>query len=292
MAERRKRIGLYQGPKNSITVNELDSYERTGLWAFEEKHDGNWACASVVDGTITQLTSRVGLAMEAEGLIGMELPGGGGGLLIGELTADLVGDQRIGTRRLRLFDVLEWNGIDLRDLPFKERRQALQQIYGWSVHRSDRVTLTEQRLTGAVRFYDEVLARKGEGLVLKRLDSVYRPQSSDGKVECWVRCKPKRTVDYVVMSHGLAEKGTPNLNLGLWKDCKVQGRKLVKVLTCSVPVAPAFRGVPLESLVGRVVEVDGAEVWPSGALRHGHIQRVRDDKPAEECTHAAAMRVR
>ena len=78
---------------------------------------------------------------------------------------------------------------------------------------------------------------------------------------------------------------------GLWKDCKVQGRKLVKVLTCSVPPVP-FRAVLLDSLVGLVVEVEGAEVWPSGALRHAIIQRLRNDKPAQECTHDAAMRVR
>jgi hypothetical protein len=94
------------------------------------------------------------------------------------------------------------------------------------------------------------------------------------------------------MGHGLAEKGTPNLDLGLWKDCKVQGRKLVKVLTCTVPVAAPFRDMPLDSLLGRIVEVEGAEVWPSGALRHGHIQRLRDDKRPEDCTHDAAMRVR
>jgi ATP-dependent DNA ligase len=260
--------------------------------AFEEKHDGNWACATVVNGIITQLTSRVGLPMEAEGVVGMELAGGGSGLVIGELTADLVGDQRCGTRRLRLFDLLEWNGLDLRDISLKERRHALEQVYALSVRGSDRVTLTEQRLTGAVWFYEDVLARKGEGLVLKQIASSYRPRHSDGKVECWVRCKPKRTVDYVVVGHGLAEKGTPNLELGLWKDCKVQGRKLVKVLTCSMPISAPFRGAPLDSFVGRVVEVEGTEVWPSGALRHGHIQRLRDDKPANDCTHDAAMRVR
>jgi ATP-dependent DNA ligase len=292
MSERRKRISLYQGPKNSITPEELESYERTGHWAFEEKHDGVWACASVVDGIITQLTSRVGLPIDADGIVGMKLRAGGDGLLVGELTADLVGEQRTGTRRLRLFDVLEWLGVDFRKMPLFMRRAGLETIYECCVGANDRITLTEHRLAGAVQFYDDVLACGGEGLVLKRLDSTYCPRNADGKVDYWIRCKPKRTVDYVVMGHGVAEKGTPNLELGLWKECKVQGRKLVKVLTCSVPVAPAFRGLSLDSLIGHVVEAEGAEVWPSGALRHAVIQRLRDDKPVQDCTHEAAMRVR
>jgi ATP-dependent DNA ligase len=293
MSERRKRIGLYQGPKNSIRPDELESYERTGQWAFEEKHDGVWACATVIDGVITQMTSRVGLPMDADGIIGMKLPGGGGsGQLVGELTADLVGDQRSGTRRFRLFDVLDWLSVDFCTMPLFMRRAGLETIYQCCVGATDRITLTEQRLTGALAFYSEVIARGGEGLVLKRLDSTYSPRNADGKVDCWLRCKPKRTVDYVIMGHGVAEKGTPNLELGLWKDCKLQGRKLVKVLTCSIPVAPAFRSLQLDSLIGHVVEVEGAEVWPSGALRHAVIQRLRDDKPVQDCTHEAAMRVR
>ena len=36
-------------------------------------------------------------------------------------------------------------------------------------------------------------------------------------------------------------------------------------------------------------EVEGAEVFPSGAVRHGHVKRVREDKRSEGCTHAAAV---
>ena len=42
--------------------------------------------------------------------------------------------------------------------------------------------------------------------------------------------------------------------------------------------------------VGKVVECKGAEVHDSGALRHGHLERVRDDKSPEECTLEAALR--
>ena len=108
----------------------------------------------------------------------------------------------------------------------------------------------------------------------------------DGKIEAWARAKKKRTVDYVVVGHGVAEKGTPNLDLGLYKK-----KKLVKVLTCVLP--PAWRVADPVSLVGRVVEAAGWEIWPSGALRHAQLggrPGPRTDKRPEDCTYESAMR--
>ena len=90
------------------------------------------------------------------------------------------------------------------------------------------------------------------------------------------------------MSHGVAEKGTPNVDLGLWKDLK-NGKKLVKVLTCLIPV---LWKMPPDELVGQVVEAAGWEIWPSGALRHAQLNHrpgPRTDKRPEDCTYSAAM---
>ncbi len=38
-----------------------------------------------------------------------------------------------------------------------------------------------------------------------------------------------------------------------------------------------------------MVEVEGAEVFPSGAIRHGTIKRQRTDKKATDCTYEAAV---
>src|SRR5437588_11756038 len=100
----RKRIPLYIGPKESIGHPSLDAYERAGDYIADEKHDGFWSVVSVVDGRIASVQSRVGLELDAPGLVGLALRGGGAGKLVGELTADVVGNERSGTRRLRLFD--------------------------------------------------------------------------------------------------------------------------------------------------------------------------------------------
>ncbi len=286
--ERRQRLSIYVGPKGDVSPDELDALEATKAWVADIKKDGFWACAVVDGGVIVQMVSRTGLDFsggEAQGLIGLKVFPSGSGRLVGELTADAdASGERIGVRRLHVFDVLDWNGLDLRDLVQIERREALEMIYAAVIHR-DLVRLVEQRQSGFRAWFDEVVASGGEGLVLKRKDATCRPTNADGKIDTWAKCKPYRSVDYIVVSVGKAAKGTPNVDLGLYKNGRV-----VKVLTCTLP--PEWRKLSPERLVGYVVEAEGREIWPSGALRHaqlGHRSGPRTDKSPEECTIEAAL---
>ena len=90
-AERRKRVSVYVGPKLTVSPGDLDRLEATGEWVFEEKHDGFWCLATVVDGVVSEMASRTGLGLsgaECGGLLGRRVAAGGSGLLVGELTAD------------------------------------------------------------------------------------------------------------------------------------------------------------------------------------------------------------
>lgn len=291
--ERRDRIADYVGPKLMITRDELPKYE-DGNWVAEPKMDGFWCMATIEGGRIVALTSRTGLPLD--GAHGGDLTGlqvGHDelhGILCGELTADLVNGERCGTRRLHLWDVMEWCGIELRDKTLDVRRQALEIIREALVEKlpdPSILTVVDRAESRFQDFYAAVLAKGGEGICIKRRDSLYRRRNSDGKVDFWHRCKPIRTVDYVVMGHGLAAKGTPNLELGLYKKVKA-GTKLVKVCTVAF-VSKAMRGqqVTAASLVGQVLECQGYEIWPSGALRSAQIVRVRTDKIDTDCTYEA-----
>ena len=299
MAAARKRIGHYVGPRDRVSREDLPRLDASGDWVAEVKHDGVWCLLEVASGRVVGLSSRVGLPLAAPGLLGEVIdPLKRDGLLVGELVADFVQGEtcefRSGTRRLHLFDVISWNGYDLRDLPLGDRREALERV-AWAFYvnaATDRIRLVERRSSGFLDWYDELVTRAGdgsrligrraEGLVLKRRGTPYRATCADGKVDFWLRCKPLSTVDYVVIGpDGCAEKGTPKVALGLWKETK-DGFRIVK---CMSPVWPD--GLDLRP--GMVVEVEGAEVFPSGAVRHGHVKRVREDKRSEGCTHAAAV---
>lgn len=293
MAERKKRTDLYVGPKERIAREDLARYEATGLWVAEVKKDGVWCLMTIENGVIAALESRTGLPLSAS-MVGLRIARNGSGQLAGELVADMVdgdeGVERTGEKRMHFFEALYWNDLDLRDLKLEERREALEMIY--ETFTSFNVTstllyLVERRAKNFLKWYDELMGGKligsgAEGLVLKKKGTTARAVNADGKVDFWLRCKPLHTVDYIVIGpDGTGPKGTPKVALGLYKLTR-DGRRVVK---CMSPTWPA--GMKLEP--GMVVEVEGAEVFPSGAVRHGHIKRVRMDKPESACTYESAV---
>ena len=280
------RIKTYLGPAIQVTPDDIGRYE-DGSWAAEEKRDGAWAEVQTgPDGRIHSLTSRVGKHFSGDavnGLLGLptHLPNS---TLAGELeTASQAATERyraLGYRRFHVFDALVIAGQDLRAQPYTSRRRVVEEIVpSRDPEIARRMPVVRQRMGGFREFFREVMADGGEGLVFKKLGSLYLPVNSDGKVEEWVRCKPFRFLDYVVMAYGKSSLGDINLQVGLY----ING-KLTRVCTIKNPPAKL-------PPIGSVIECKGAEVFKSGALRHGHMERLRPDKLPEDCTLEAALAV-
>ncbi|CAD5245169.1 ATP-dependent DNA ligase [Thermococcus camini] len=88
---------------------------------------------------------------------------------------------------LNLFDILYVDGDGLIDTPFSERRKKLEEI----ISPGERIRLAEQLVTTsadeAEEFYKKALELGHEGLMAKRLDSVYEPGNRGKK---WLKIKP------------------------------------------------------------------------------------------------------
>ncbi|NJE46657.1 ATP-dependent DNA ligase [Thermococcus sp. GR7] len=88
---------------------------------------------------------------------------------------------------LNLFDVLYVDGEPLIDTPFCERRVKLEEI----VEEGEKLKLAQQLVTKKVEeaeeFYKKALELGHEGLMAKRLDSVYEPGNRGKK---WLKIKP------------------------------------------------------------------------------------------------------
>ncbi|ACJ17005.1 thermostable DNA ligase [Thermococcus onnurineus NA1] len=88
---------------------------------------------------------------------------------------------------LNLFDVLYVDGEPLIDTPFRERRAKLEEI----VEEGEKLKLAQQLVTKKVEeaeeFYKKALELGHEGLMAKRLDSVYEPGNRGKK---WLKIKP------------------------------------------------------------------------------------------------------
>ncbi|NJD98527.1 ATP-dependent DNA ligase [Thermococcus sp. LS1] len=88
---------------------------------------------------------------------------------------------------LNLFDVLYVDGEALIDTPFRERRAKLEEI----IEEGEKIKLAQQLVTKkaeeAEKFYKNALELGHEGLMAKRLDSVYEPGNRGKK---WLKIKP------------------------------------------------------------------------------------------------------
>lgn len=269
----------YLGPKTQIGPHELEKFEKSGLWAAEEKHDGHWAEAVTdADGVIRSLTGRSGKVFSGEatrGILGTHVD-----LANTRLACELeYGTEsatksvtKSGYKKLYVFDLIQLEGQDTTGLSYEKRRTLLEMAMALKSPPKN-IVLVTQVTSGFLPFFERLETIGGEGLVLKRLEKPYK-QTSGRKTENWVRCKRQNTVDYVVICEGFSDSGASNIQVGLY----IKG-----VLTRVGTVKNPPKGLKIGSLVGRVIECIGAEVHDSGMLRHGHFLRIRDDKLPQEC---------
>jgi ATP-dependent DNA ligase len=282
-------------------------------WAYEPKWDG-FRTLAFVDGSEVYLQSRNGKPMtryfpelrfpEGRYVLDGEIVIFGEG---GRQEFELLG-QRIhpaASRVARLaeetpsrfiaFDVLANDGETLLELPFAQRRAALEALVAEPVE----LTPTTRDVADA-----EPWLHGAEGVIAKELDAPYRPGERTGMV----KVKRVRTIDCVVIGWrpGKAENTVGALILGLYDDggrlrevghssgfTAKEKRELVEKLR---PYETGERGSgePSRWTHGRelewvmlrpelVVEVTFDHV-SGGRIRHGaKVQRWREDKAPADC---------
>lgn len=213
---------------------------------------------------------------------------------------------------IRAYDLLHWQGHDLRAQPFATRRALLEQALATldpaRIDLSPLVTAPDWPALDALRTAPPDPAI--EGLMLKRRDSPYLPGRPRGPWWKWKR--DPMTVDAVLLyaqrGHGKRSGYYSDFTFGLW-----EGDQLV-------PIGKAYFGFtdaelrqldrfvrdhttdrfgPVRAVAPRLVlEVayEGLNRSPrhkSGlALRFPRIARIRWDKPAAEADHLATLAAR
>ncbi len=210
---------------------------------------------------------------------------------------------------VRLYDMLDEAGADLRPLPFDERRSRLESWYGAGPReRLDLSPLIPFASWDELRRLREGARARGiEGLMLKRRDAPYLSGRPKGPWFKWKR--GALTVDAVLMyaqrGHGKRSSFYSDYTFGAWRDGAL------------VPVGKAYSGFTDEELkrldrwvrdntverYGPVREVAQQLVLEiafdsvhrstrhkSGlALRFPRVHRIRWDKPASEADTVEAL---
>jgi DNA ligase-1 len=194
------------------------------------------------------------------------------------------------------FDVLHLDGMDLVDRPLGDRQVLLAKLAEpWRIP-----GVVTDDPDQAAAFLDDAIAHGHEGVMVKAIGS---PYEAGRRGKAWVKVKPVRTLDLVVLAaewgHGRRRGWLSNLHLGA-RDPEggfVMVGKTFKGLTDALlawqtarfeELATHREGITVWVRPEQVVEIelDGVQAsprYPGGvALRFARVVRYRDDKDASE----------
>src|SRR5256712_4280152 len=197
---------------------------------------------------------------------------------------------------LYVFDLLAFDGYDVRPLPLEQRKALLEQI----VPRVGPIKYLSHFEKDGEALYEQVVKMGLEGIVAKKADSSYRA----GRSPNWLKIRADRVDDFVVVGFTRpkgSRSGFGALDLGADEDGKLvyagrvgsgftaaQLKEVSAALERGVRPTPAFTG-PVPQDPGHtwveptlVVEVRYKEWTDEGLLRQPVFVRFRDDKPVTE----------
>ncbi|MCF4100342.1 ATP-dependent DNA ligase [Gillisia sp. M10.2A] len=127
---------------------------------------------------------------------------------------------------LKAYDILEWEGEDIRDQPFSERRTVLEKLYAEinteeiPFHLSETISFNTWEEVAIER--DRAREERSEGLMLKKLDSPYLVGRKKG--DWWKWKVDPLTIDavltYAMRGHGRRTNLFTDYTFGLWDEEK------------------------------------------------------------------------
>jgi bifunctional non-homologous end joining protein LigD len=200
----------------------------------------------------------------------------------------------------QVFDILYADGEDLTRKPLRERLRRLDEALTpmGSIRRSEGFPGT------GVALFEAAREQGIEGIVAKRLDSIYLPGA---RSPAWVKIKAFRTIECVIggwtAGQGGRTKTLGALLLGVYRDGKLQPvghvgtgfdertlRDLLKILEeHESPMSP-FATEPRTNQPARwclpelVCEVEYVEITRDGTLRHPTYRGLRPDVDPRDAT--------
>ena len=289
-------------------------------WLFEIKWDGVRALAFVSDGNLT-LRSRANIDITKRYPELASLPqefGAREAILDGEIVAlDESGHSSFERLQERMhvrapsekliastpvvyfaFDLLYCDGYDLREAPLLQRKKFLQRL----LHPSKQFRYADHQLEQGKELFE--LARKHglEGIVAKRIDSIYVPERSAS----WLKLKVTDAVDAVVGGWTAARTSGlkfGSLLLGLYEGKKLRfighvgsgfdGNKQKEIFakltelsskTCPFDGAPAANEKPSWVTPALVARVKFSGWTQEHSLRHPVFVGLREDIEPADCT--------
>jgi hypothetical protein len=224
-----------------------------------------------------------------------------GSILVGEVGYGTEKETRLaeknGFNRFVAYDVLMWGGAPLvygnNEDRFNVLKEAIR-VYKLRVTSVPAIDIANTVILGGTPEVNKAVAWQeftriheegGEGIVLKELHGKYAIR---GDSKSMYKVKKFMTKDYVCM--GFTRSVAPTyleqgltvaaMECGLLVDGKVV--QVTQTAGFDFEWRKKFSDEP-EKYIGRVVELGGFEIFPSGAMRHSSFLRFRDDRSIQDC---------
>jgi len=288
-------------------------------WIFEPKIDGTRCIAEVSSSgvrlhnrrlfDITYRYPELALAL-AKGASGCVLDGEIAVFADGRPSFAKLAERDHQSERLRIdhlsrvmpasyvvFDILYAKERSVMDLPLRERKKILRE----ELQESEIVTIADSFPENGEDYFQAALKMGIEGIVAKRLDSVYEPGM---RSQNWIKIKKSLKLDLVIGGYIPGKGGRApyfgGLLLGAYSHGLLQyvgrvgsgftDKELAEIAEAfslmdrspfaNAPATPQVRWVEPQ----QVVQVSALEVTKDGHLRAPVFLRTRDDKEPQECT--------
>jgi bifunctional non-homologous end joining protein LigD len=298
----------------TLTDEPFDNDE----WLFETKYDGYRALAQIESGKV-ELISRNGLSfsekypdiVEALKTVGQDV------IIDGEIVVeDAKGNTRFqwlqhfgekpskGKLKFHVFDILYFEGFDLRALPLLERKKILKAV----LPESAGLAYSEHVIGKGVKAFKAAEKKGGEGIIAKKISSTY---AENKRTRDWLKIKTDMQQEMVI--GGFTEpsgsrKGIGALLVGYYKDGKLEYSGKVgsgyteKILgelyaklsgieqeSCPFAHKPKMPGAIHWVKPELLAQIKFSEWTETGSLRHPVYLGLREDKPAKKVTREKPM---